>query len=215
MANNMIIKVFTLAVLMGFSQGCMAANIASVNENESNTALLNAAFDNKYAKAEKALLSGADINSKDRAGRTALAWSVVNGNLKLTKLLVEKGADVNFRDKDQATLLHLALVPKIFPPRLNRNEVQKDIGLEQRYAMVDYLLKMKVDPAIADESGSVPLHMAASLPGNYNEHIKLLALLIKNIDLIGLKNKYGYTPVDLAKDKKIADYLLTITKSKH
>lgn len=202
MANKLIAKICMLLFLLGLAQGCMAENTGSETKTVSNTALLDAAFKDRYAKVEKALASGADVNSKDKAGRTALAWSVVNGNLKLLKLLVNKGADVHFKGNDQSTLLHLALMPKIYPPRLKKNEVQKDISLEQRYAMVEYLLKEKVDPAIADESGSLPLHLAAGLTGDYDEHIKLLALLTKNIDLIGYKNKYGYTPVDLAKDKK-------------
>lgn len=62
------------------------------------------------AKAEDALASGAEVNSQDPQGVTALMVAAINRNRDMAKLLIEKGADVNARTKRGLTPLMAAVV---------------------------------------------------------------------------------------------------------
>jgi ankyrin repeat protein len=60
----------------------------------------------ELAEVEKSLANGADINSADEEGYSALHAAAENGYLDVVKLLVGKGADV--QHKTQYTALELA-----------------------------------------------------------------------------------------------------------
>ena len=53
--------------------------------------------------------AGADINSKNRDGITALMSASANGYLEVVKFLIEKGIDVNARDNGGMTALRFAV----------------------------------------------------------------------------------------------------------
>jgi len=50
----------------------------------------------------------ADVNARDKDGRTPLHHAAYNGRLEVARLLVERGADVNARDKNGWTPLDIA-----------------------------------------------------------------------------------------------------------
>lgn len=52
---------------------------------------------------KKSILSGFDVNSKDKNYRTALHIAVENENLELVRFLIERGAKVNAKNKDNLT----------------------------------------------------------------------------------------------------------------
>ena len=57
------------------------------------------------------IAEGADVNAPDDdLNMTPLAWSVTHGQTEATRLLIEKGADVNMKDDDGSTPLHGAAV---------------------------------------------------------------------------------------------------------
>ena len=60
----------------------------------------------ELAEVEKSLANGTDVNSADDEGYSALHAAAENGYLDVVKLLVEKGADVQY--KTQYTALELA-----------------------------------------------------------------------------------------------------------
>lgn len=187
---------------------------ACANQVKANVELLEAAYANKHERVANAISNGADINYRDKTGRTAIAWSVANGNLKLTKFLVKHGAEIQHRKNDKTTLLHLAVSPTVSLPSLNPGDNIKVTSMAQRYVMLDYLLKQKLDPKITDEFGSLPIHYASSLKGNTDQQIKLLSLLISNGSPINKKNNYGFTPLDLAEDSQVKSFMASMV-NKH
>lgn len=59
--------------------------------------LLEAAEARNYKATIAAISNGADVNSLDRYGRSALAWAAGNCNNKAGEYLISKGADVNLQ----------------------------------------------------------------------------------------------------------------------
>ncbi len=57
-------------------------------------------------------MGGANINDISSDGRTALTIAVYNGHIKIAKLLIEKGVDINARDTSGTTALMLAATNK-------------------------------------------------------------------------------------------------------
>ncbi len=57
---------------------------------------------------EEALKSTADINAKDKFGRTALHKAINKGDVEIIEMIIAKGADVNAKDVKGETPLHTA-----------------------------------------------------------------------------------------------------------
>jgi ankyrin repeat protein len=51
----------------------------------------------REAVVELLLEKGADVESKDRLGRTPLLCAAINGHEAVVKLLLEKGANLEFK----------------------------------------------------------------------------------------------------------------------
>lgn len=200
-----------LAIILLFAVS-LTHSAAGADQEKINTDLLEAAYANQYKRAVNAVSKGADINYRDKAGRTAISWSVANGNLKLTNYLVKHGADIQHRKNDKTTLLHLAVSPTISLPPLKPADKIAVTSMTQRYAMLDYLLQQQLDPKITDEFGALPIHHAAALKGDADQQIKLLTLLISRGSPINKKNKYGFTPVDLAENPQVKSFLASKLK---
>ena len=71
--------------------------------------LSEAAFTGDVAAMKQALTDGADPNTKDpQSGNTLLATAALMGYTEIVTLLLEHGADVNARSRDDGTALHAA-----------------------------------------------------------------------------------------------------------
>ena len=187
--------------------------LCSANDKptDADELLLNAAYNDNDNKVLKALKQNANVNSKGKYGQTALYWSLANGNLKLAQWLVDKGADVLVRDSFNETLLHAALTTRVFEETLLGKPNKHTIpNLAQRCLMVEFLLKKGVNPSLADNTDSLPLHVAVAIGDGSSDHIKLITLLLPDKALLHHKNQYGFTPIDMAKDPKIKAYLLSL-----
>jgi ankyrin repeat protein len=44
--------------------------------------------------------AGAEVDSKNKIGRTPLSWAAENGHKPIVALLLNRGADLNFKDID-------------------------------------------------------------------------------------------------------------------
>ncbi len=83
-------------------------NMSNNDKNRVDSALHNASRIGLRNNVVKALTDGADINSKDEHGYTALLWAILNHHVDIVELLVKKHANVNTVHKDKITPLILA-----------------------------------------------------------------------------------------------------------
>jgi tRNA A-37 threonylcarbamoyl transferase component Bud32 len=93
-------------------------------------------------KVKSLLDRGVNPNAKDASGSTLIHYAVTNNQVKIAKLLIEKGADVNaVYGADEHTILHLAV-------------------LHQDGQITKELLNGKADPNSRDLYEYTPLHAA-------------------------------------------------------
>src|SRR5688572_1211834 len=111
-----------------------------------NFALLRAATYNRRAEIEKLLAQGADVNSRDSSGHTALLFSAQYGYSELDEiftLLLSKGADIDATNADGVTPLMAST---------NRNDTRA----------VTFLLANKANVNLRNKESDTALHIAAA-----------------------------------------------------
>lgn len=74
--------------------------------NEFSESLLQVAADGDIDQVKSLLSQGADVNTEDEKGQTALHLAVREGHLALAELLLSKGAEVDVKDKFGWTALN-------------------------------------------------------------------------------------------------------------
>jgi hypothetical protein len=89
----------------------------------------------------------------DKDQRTPLHWAAIQGHIDVARLLIEKGADPNGRDKYQATSLHWAT-------------------MRGHADMARLLIEKGADPNTTDNEQCTPLHRAGE-----HGHTELATLL--------------------------------------
>ena len=92
----------TLIILVDY----MNATKNNATKNEVKTSeLLSAIKSGDIDRAKNLMDNGADVNAKDKKGRTILMYAAVHGYAEIAKLLMDNGAEVNAKDKDGMTAL--------------------------------------------------------------------------------------------------------------
>ena len=91
------------------------------------------------------LLAGVDVdpNGQDEIGLTPLSWACITGELGAAKLLLENGAKVDERNKDQGNSLHAA-------------------AFFGHLEVVDLLINKKADLNLRNGSGETPFSVASA-----------------------------------------------------
>lgn len=192
-------------------------NIRYIN-GEGNT-LLHFACDKGIDAVKKCVEMGADVNVRSTANETPLAWGLVNGDIKLVKVLLDADADchlkikgINFlhvaaRSENQSMLFFLLrykpeLQAMLFDVSSSGFSVLH-YATKFNYAIcAQYLIeKFKLDVLKTDNANNVPMHIAC----NENSR-ETLYLLLKNNGKSQLNqvNERGQTPQDLATTKACA-----------
>jgi uncharacterized protein len=138
-------------------------------------------------------------------GRTALINAAARGDLEVVKVLVQRGADVNVKDKQGYTALFhaieamyddVALVllsqPGLDPNArgLNGSTALLKYVWRDRKDAVEKLLEHRADVNAQDADGDAPLHGAAQ-----NGNVEILNLLLDKGADPNVKNKLGGTPL--------------------
>src|SRR6266581_4285918 len=86
--------------------------------------LLVATRNGDHAQVRKLIETGADVNTVDKDGTTALMHSVIESDVKMMKLLIDKGANVNLKNSLDSTALMYAAT------NLAKTRVLLDAGAE-------------------------------------------------------------------------------------
>ena len=131
---------------------------------------------------------GADVNAKDKYGRTPLYVASEEGHIDVVKYFVELGADVEAKDRFGKTPLHVA----------SRNG---------HIDVVKYLVEHGADMEAKDEDGRTPLHLAS-----WNGYIGVVKYLVEHGADVMAKSKDGNTPLHEASEEEghidVVKYLL-------
>lgn len=184
----------------------------------------------KLAVAEALVAKGADVNSlaKSYSGKpkpysSALEIAIQSSFDKIIDLLLKNKAKTDFSSGMNA--LHFAVycgrwtdtINRILTSGVNINAKDKD-GQTALFYMVrggslsdpqkkvfELLLSKKIDLNIAEnKNGNTILHVAAK-----GYALDIVQQLVEHGADVNIKNKKGQTPLDLAKDKKINEYLVS------
>eukprot|EP00884_Botryococcus_braunii_P019951 jgi/Botrbrau1/663/Bobra.0161s0048.2 len=123
----------------------------------------------------------ADINMKDKLGRTALHIAVSGNHQGAVNALLSAGADVEVVDNDGRSILHYAV------GKTSRAGCSSQI--------VDSLLALGMSTNVADASGQTPLHYAAAKGVKSTTQ----TLIDAGADILAVDNE-GRTPQDLARE---------------
>ena len=175
-------KVLQLTDNLGFT---ILIKVAYLNSYEDCVDIIDIII-NKFTKFEFICY----INQKNKAGFTALHYACYNGNIKLIKLLVNNGADINIVNNNGLNLLHLATQGNQTTP------------------LYYFIHKYKMNINSIDNLGNSCLHWACF----YHNDKALNFLLLCNKININIKNKNGFTPLHfcvLGKNIKAIKKLIT------
>jgi uncharacterized protein len=122
--------------------------------------------------------SDAEVDAKDRDGRTELMKAAFGGRVDRVVALIARGADPNAADHNGWTSLHMAA---------ERHQVE----------VAELLLKAGAAIDTEDKHGNTPLARAVFVSRGRGEMIRLL--LAKGADK-SHANRYGISPLSLAQD---------------
>ena len=86
----------------------LALILASANSAVAQSAVANAAMQRNDAELRRLLEDGADVNSSQADGATALHWAAYHGDADLAELLLEAGADASAANRNGSTPMWLA-----------------------------------------------------------------------------------------------------------
>ncbi|MCU0291859.1 MAG: ankyrin repeat domain-containing protein [Thermoanaerobaculaceae bacterium] len=126
--------------VQGKEEGRTALHWAAILEEYEPDGTFDAEMTRRATGAAQALLgAGAPIDAADRRGVTPLGGAALLGNLNMVKLLVERGANVNARGLDGATVLGrvLAQIEKAGTPGSGSAAVQRVADYLRQHGATD------------------------------------------------------------------------------
>ncbi|RCK74497.1 MAG: hypothetical protein IGBAC_1445 [Ignavibacteriae bacterium] len=142
---------------------------------------------------------------------TPLHIAVENGYIDIIKLLIENGANVDVKNSEGDTPLHIALsnnfliqqneIIKLLIKHSSKINTENNRGYtplhlavaKDNQEFVELLLLKKAKTNVQDTIGITPLHIAAN-----NCNIKIVELLLKNGADINEEDNYGWTALHYA-----------------
>jgi ankyrin repeat protein len=163
---------------------------------------------------ELLLARGVDPDSKDQYKRTPLSFAAERGNLAIIKLLLARGVDPNLKDAWKCSPLyrategrHSAVVRQLLESGADADSIDvlgdtplSEAVVQGREDIVELLLPSVADPNPQMPKGGQPLLSTTVVHGK--EGIVKVLLTRSDIDAES-KDKYGYTPLMLAKERRL------------
>lgn len=162
---------------------------------------------------------GALINHPMDIGFTALSEAAAQKNIKIARLLIVHGADVNTVSKSRGGLV--ALYDAVFACDLEMSKLLIENGAgvnavtengtsillravwsEKNLALVNYLLDKGAMVNLANEDGETPLLKSVS-----TSDVAMVKLLLANGASLNAKDVYGHTVYSVAKERGNKDIL--------
>jgi ankyrin repeat protein len=141
---------------------------------------------------------GADVNSQDKNGLTALMYAVVKGQYDMAKFLLETGADVSAHAVDGSTALALAVADSGDEANPLADRIRPG-----RLEVAELLVKNGADVKARNSKGRTPLMIALNdMQGpDQKKTAALVKFLLDNGAEVNVAGSYGETPLMLAADK--------------
>jgi ankyrin repeat protein len=142
-------------------------------------------FTDKHAEISELLIeNGAEIDAVDNKGESPIFIAVKANNMKMVKLLKEKGANLETDNYTGYSILHYAA------------------EIHNNTYILEYLIRNTSNDAINTKNikEETPLHLAAEVA-----NIQAAKLLVENGADIDAENNDGETPAARAEDKKHID----------
>ncbi len=173
----MKVKIFLLSFLI-ISQ-------LAFTQRKTSFPLVTAAAKGNLGKVKSYVKKGEDINQKNRARWTALAYAIKYDYPDIVKYLIENGADIN--------------------ETVNTGETPLQIALKNsRFDIAKYLVSKNADVNRPDVMEMPPLAWAVK-----DKNINKVKFLVENGASVNQQNISGRTPLDMCEDYKIKQYLIS------
>jgi ankyrin repeat protein len=142
-------------------------------------ALIAACQKNDSVEVEKLLKEGISVNEIDSNRRSAIFHCIDHEDLSCLNLLIDAKADLNLKDKDGYSCLHLAtingnmkILEKLHKSNADINVFDGEMHTLVHWAVVcghanilEYLLHQRCNSETPDIHGAFPLHYAAQMCG--------------------------------------------------
>jgi ankyrin repeat protein len=167
-----------------------------------------------YLQENPELLNVGDLQE----GRTPLHWAALGGSVEVASLLISRGAQIQARDKDGQTPLHVVTTEEIARMLIKRggDSTSKDnygrmplhyAAYYGRDRMIDFFLASGALLNAADEEGNTPL-LWALINGQKGSAV----LLIEKGAAVNAAAKDGTTPLRIARKKGYRDVVEMLQK---
>jgi len=150
--------------------------------------LLTAIRNGDYAQVRKLIDSGADVNTTDKDGTTALMHSVIESDVRMMKLLIDKGANVNMKNSQDSTALMYAAT------NLAKTRVLLDAGAEVKVKGKRGATPMSV--AVTTFGSTPVLKLLVSKGAELEEGLMRLAAATGDLEAIQYLLSIGVPPGD-------------------
>ena len=151
-----------------------------MSEIETNTAeyppLHEAARQGDFNKVKRLISEGVYINYGDDNGRTAFFHALAKYHYDIADYLLSKGANINARDNENQTLMHIIC---------DNNYCKCEL--------LEYLISHGANKDLKDIYGQTPLHLAC-----FSGTFQMVECLVSQGAKKQLKNNRGQTPLHLA-----------------
>jgi ankyrin repeat protein len=170
-------------------------------EDKVTCAFMDAVKQSKFDKIRSAIANGIDINTFSEEGKTALHIAAEWGNIEMIRFLIEAGANCEIRDEI------FGLTPLMTAAHHNLPEVIA--ALLEGGADVNAV----EEDGIMEGRGSTALLIASASQKYYFQRLKVIHFLIEGGANIEANNKYGETPILIAKKIEAKEIIEILKKA--